>query len=353
MSIGAGTESTVSIVVVCFDGSATLRDCIESLLTDEDPPIELFVVDNASTDHSADVIRDLASEHPLLRVVLCDENLGYSGAVNRVLPDCRGRYLAVLNMDLTVEPGWLAPLIEFLDAHDEVAAVNPMLALRDSERVNALGQDVHVTGLGFNRGLGSRLDEIGLEPFSVSGIQGAAFVVRRELLVEAGGMDAAGFLYHEDVNLSWLLRMMGHSLYCVPKSVVRHDYFLSMHAEKLFLLERNRLTMLLTHLRRISLLALLPMLLLTESMLWGFALMRGPSFLSSKARSYAWLWRTRRQRASRRQDIQALRVRGDVEVLRAMRWRYSWRQFAVLAGERGAARRRLDEHSPADTNALR
>ena len=63
MSIGAGTESTVSIVVVCFDGSATLRDCIESLLSDEDPPIELFVVDNASTDHSAD-----GKKRPFLRL---------------------------------------------------------------------------------------------------------------------------------------------------------------------------------------------------------------------------------------------------------------------------------------------
>jgi GT2 family glycosyltransferase len=103
----------------------------------------------------------------------------------------------------------------------------------------------HITGLGFNHGLGEPLSRYGSAPFGVAGIQGALFVMRREVYDAIGGFDACGFLYHEDVNVSWLLRLAGYRLYCAPSSRIRHDYFLSMYAEKFHLLERNRVVMLL------------------------------------------------------------------------------------------------------------
>jgi GT2 family glycosyltransferase len=215
-----------------------------------------------------------------------------------------------------------------------------LVTLLDGERVNAIGQAVHVTGLGFNSGLGRRRENVGGNPLPVSGIVGTAFLMRRDLLESMGGMDDTGFLYHEDVNLSWLLRIMGFELYCVPESVVRHDYFLSMYPEKLFLLERNRWSLLLTHLHPATLGLLAPALLVTELMLWAYGLLRGPGFLAAKTRSYVWLWRTRRARPERRRRVERLRRRSDLQVLRCLTWRYTWRQFLVLAREQGPARRR-------------
>jgi GT2 family glycosyltransferase len=159
-------------------------------------------------------------------------------------------------------------------------------------------------------------------------------------------MDAASLLYHEDVNLSWLLRLMGYELYCVPRSVVRHDYFLSMYPEKLFLLERNRWSLLLSYLSPLTLVLISPMLLATELMLWGYALLRGPRFVSAKARSYGALCRERASRSERRQLAGQLRRKTDREVLGHMKWRYAWRQFAVLARERGPSTRRRDASGP-------
>jgi hypothetical protein len=332
-------DPVVSLIVVNFEGADSLTQCVDSLLADDSPPREIFVVDNASTDDSHAVIDALAQRYPHLVTVHNDVNLGYAGAVNAVLPRCRGRYVGIFNMDLVAERGWLAPLVDFLDQHPETAAVNPLLMLEDGVRVNAIGQNVHVTGLGFNRGLGLSRSDAPREPLRISGVQGAALLVRRALLQETGGMDSSGFVYHEDVNLSWLLRMMGHDLHCVPASVVRHEYFLSMHAEKLYLLERNRVAMLLSHLERPTLLRLAPMLLLSEAMLWGYALLRGPAFLRAKARSYAWLWRTRAARRERRAFVQGLRRCSDAQVLDHMHRSYSWRQLSTLAGERGEARR--------------
>jgi len=339
-------EPAASLIVVNWNGAAGLARCVDSLLADATPTREVFVVDNASDDASPEVLAELERRHPSLRVIRCGENRGYAGGVNAALPLCRGRYVGVFNMDLEAEAGWLEPLVDYLDHNAEVAAVNPLVALADGSGVNAAGQDVHVTGLGFNRALGARREDVGRVPFAISGIQGAAFLVRRNLLEAMGGMDETGFLYHEDVNLSWLLRMMGHELACVPASVLRHDYFLSMHPQKLFLLERNRWALLLTAPRRTTLFMLGPMLLVTEFLLWGYAVLRGPAFVAAKARSIASLWRSRKRLAERRCATEGLRTVGDREVLRALHWRYRWRQFAVLAAERGASDRQ-PESGPA------
>ncbi len=345
----------VSIIVVNFNGERWIRACIESLVSEatgdeadegEGPAAregvvsrEIVIVENGSTDGSGSVVELLEHSHSEVRVHRSPENLGYAGGVNAVLADCRGRYVVVLNMDIVAEPGWLLPLVEFLDTRTDVGAVNPMIVLDEGQWTNAVGQDIHVTALGFNRGLGSSRESWGREPFPVSGIQGAAIFMRRDLLERIGGLDASGFLYHEDVNLSWMLCMMGYGLYCVPASAVRHDYFLSMHAEKLYLLERNRVSLLLSFLSPTSLLLLSPMLLVTEVMLWGYALLRGPAFLKAKLRSYLWIRRTRELRRGRRRLAAGLRARSDWQVLRHMKWGYAWRQFAALAGEKGAPRR--------------
>jgi GT2 family glycosyltransferase len=247
--------------------------------------------------------------------------------------------VGVLNMDIVAEPGWLAPLITFLDRHVEVGAVCPLVALASGATINATGQDLHVSGLGFNKGLGRPLAAAGTEPIRCGGLHGAAFLVRRELLALLRGMDESGFLYHEDVNLSWMLRLVRSDIYCLPGSVVRHDYHLSMHPGKLFLLERNRWSMLLTVLHVRTLALLMPILLATECMVWGYAVLRGPGFVAAKMRTYATLWRQRRVRRIHRREIAKLRQAGDIELLRQMTWRYPWRQFAGLALETGAPRR--------------
>lgn len=331
----------VSIVVVNFEGAASIEACLESLLAETTPTREIFVVDNASTDASPHIIEGFASVHPSLKLLRSDTNLGYSAGVDLALPHCRGRYMAVLNMDTVAEPQWLDALVRHLDEHADVAAASPLLMVWDEVHVNAAGQWVHVTGLGFNRDLGGTQAAVGDEPFAVAGVHGAAFLIRRELLEQIGGMDSGGFLYHEDVNLSWLLRLMGHELACVPGSVVHHDYFLSMHAEKLELLERNREAMLRAYLEPATWRRMLAWRLITEAMLWGYALLRGAAFVRAKARARRWVRDNGALIESRRQLAARLRVRTDAEVMRPMIRRYPLPQLLTLARERGKPRRPL------------
>jgi GT2 family glycosyltransferase len=304
------------------------------------PPQQLLVVDNASTDQSLALIAELGIKCQEIAIIRSSRNLGYAGGVNLALPAVTGKYIAVLNMDVIVERGWLEPLLAFLDKNKKAGAVNPLITLADGSKINAAGQEVHISGLGFNRWLGRPAGVIAKTPVRVPGIQGAAFVTHRVLLERIGGMDVSGFLYHEDVNFSWLLRIMGYELYCVPESVVRHDYSLSMYPEKLYLLERNRLVMLLSYLHKSTLLCLTPALVLTETLMWVYCLLSGWSFSRAKLASYRWVFGRWKQIARRRRLTESMRAISDWHVLRKLRWSYAWGQFLVLGRERGRSKRR-------------
>lgn len=334
----------VSVVVVLYNSRDHLDECLAALQADTaSPAFEVWVVDNASADGGAELAEAHARCWPPLQLLRNPINCGYAGGVNTALPHLRGEFVAVLNPDCVVTPGWLGPLVDVLRAHLTVGAVNPVLLLDEgasAPRLNAAGQDVHVTGLGFNRGLWRPRAWAGREPHAISGLQGGAFLIRRALLEQMGGWDESGFLYHEDVELSWLAQLMGHDLYCVPASIVWHRYHLTMYPEKLFLLERNRWAMLATHLRPGTRWGLAPLLLATEVLMWAYCLLRGPGFLKAKWASCRWVLGRAAELRRRREHVEALRRRTDGEVLARLRWNYAWDQFFSLGRERGPSRRR-------------
>jgi GT2 family glycosyltransferase len=338
---GPGSAPLVSVIVVNYNGADALARCLEALVADtDDASHEVLVVDNASSDGSDSIAQAAAERNDSVRVLRSPTNRGYAGAVNLALAEARGTYVAVLNMDVVVGSGWLDPLISFLEAAPEAGAVCPLIVLEsDPGRINAAGQDVHVTALGFNRWLEQPRERAGGEPFRVSGLHGAAFLIRRDLFQSIGGWDESGFLYHEDVELSWLLTLAGREIYCVPTSTVSHDYHLTMFPHKLFLLERNRWSMLLANLRPLTRVALAPFLALSELMMWGYCLLRGPSFLRAKLDSYRWISGHRERIRDRRRFVDSLRRRSDRGVLRRMHWGYPVDQFVTLGRERGKSER--------------
>lgn len=338
---GPGPAPLVSVVVVNYNGADALPHCLEALVADSgEASTEVLVVDNASSDGSDAIAEAAAERHESIRLLRSPTNRGYAGAVNLALADARGTYVAVLNMDVVVAAGWLDPLIAFLESTPEAGAVCPLIVLQaDPGRINAAGQNVHVTGLGFNRLLEEPRERAGSAAIRVSGLHGASFLIRRADFESIGGWDESGFLYHEDVELSWLLRLAGKEIYCVPASRVSHDYHLTMFPHKLFLLERNRWSMLLANTRLSTRLALSPLLALTELMIWGYCLLRGPSFLRAKLDSYRWISGHRERIRERRRFVDSLRRRSDWGVLRGLHWGYPVDQFVTLGRERGESER--------------
>jgi hypothetical protein len=119
----------LSVVIVTYNARSLIADCLDSLYAECDGiVVEVFVVDCASHDGTADFVR---ATYPGVRVVASASNLGFSAGNNAALPLCEGRFIALLNPDTVVQNGSMRRLMAVLDADDTIGAAGPMLVLRD------------------------------------------------------------------------------------------------------------------------------------------------------------------------------------------------------------------------------
>lgn len=325
-SAGVGTGSDVpraSVVIVNYNGRQYLENCLRSLIREEHREYEIILVDNASTDGSA---RYVEQAFPKVRVIRNEANLGFGQGSNVGARQAKGRYLAFLNPDTVVEPGWLEALIAALEADPQAGlATSKVLLLADPEHINTCGNEVHFTGLTLCRGMGMERSALAdLE--EVGAVSGAAFAIRRDLFEALGGFDEAFFLYMEDTDLSWRARLAGYRCIYVPFSVVLHDYTLRFGPKKTFYQERNRYLMLLKGLQWRTWLVLLPALLLAEAVTWEFVLLRERQRLANKVQAYAWIVRHWGQVMESRRRTQALRKARDHDLLARCSYRLSFEQ---------------------------
>lgn len=308
----------VSVIIVNTNERHRLERLLPTLIAGLDGGTEVLLVDHASTDGSVAFVRE---RFPQARVVEAGGNLGYAGGNNLGAAHARGEYLAVLNPDTEVAPGWLGPLVAALEADPGVGLVTPKVRMmRTPELLNTCGNAVQFTGMAWCRGLGTR-EERGPASGPVSAVSGCAFVVRRELFWELGGFDEDYFMYLEDTDLSLRARLAGYGCRYVAESQLWHDYALNLTPRKYFYLERNRLLTLLKLLSARTLALSMPALLLTEAMAWGYAALRGPAYLAAKGRGWWWLLRHPRAVLGKRRAAQRLRRIGDAELWRALVWR--------------------------------
>jgi N-acetylglucosaminyl-diphospho-decaprenol L-rhamnosyltransferase len=240
------TAPRVRVVVLNYNGGDLLVRCIDSLRCTVWPAerLDLVVVDNASTDHSVD--RAVAAGG--VRVVRNPTNEGFPGN-NHELRDLGGvDYVALVNNDVTVEPGWLAPLVDALDADYRLGAANSLVIFADRypPTVNNAGNEVLRSGYGRDRGFGSTdLDRFS-QPAEVFAWCGAAVLLRPTYLADVGVFDERFFLYYEDTDLSWRGQLRGWRYACVPRSRVKHVHSASVGVGSelhQYYSERNRLVM--------------------------------------------------------------------------------------------------------------
>jgi GT2 family glycosyltransferase len=141
-----------------------------------------------------------------------------------------------------------------------------------------------------------------------------------------GGAPAWCFMGNDDVIVSWLLRLMGYEICCLPQSVVFHKYSLKMSPEKLFRLEKNRQILLLSTLRPLTLVACLPVSLAVELMITAYSLVKGPLYVRARFAALASLWRERDDIRRRRAQYRPLRRISDLALLRKLNWNLQWAQ---------------------------
>jgi GT2 family glycosyltransferase len=257
-----------TVVIVNYCGRGRLGRCLDAIANaSNESSFEVIVVDNASDDGS----RDEAEGRPGVRLLRNDENVGFGRACNQAAREARGRHLVFLNFDCEPQDGWLDALVRAADDDPSAGAVQAVILHRDGT-VNTAGNELHY--LGFSWAPHGETAPTG-PPFEVTVGSGAGLLVPRVRFEEVGGFWEAMFLYCEDTDLSWRLRLAGYRVLTAPAARVLHEYEFGRNTDKFFHLERNRLLMVGANYERRTLLALVPGLLATELALVAVALRGG------------------------------------------------------------------------------
>ena len=242
----------LAIVILNWNGAEMLKKYLPSVLQYSKDEAVVYVADNASTDISIALLKE---QFPEVKLILLEKNWGFAEGYNKALEQVDAEYYLLLNSDIEVTPGWLMPMLSFMDSHEEVAACQPKLLSifqRDSfEYAGACGGYLDRYGYPFCRGRVFDVVEQDRgqydEPAKVHWATGAALLVRARIYKEVGGLDARFFAHQEEIEMCWRMRIRGYQIYCLPESKVYHvggGTLPKSNPMKTYLNFRNNLTML-------------------------------------------------------------------------------------------------------------
>ena len=214
-------DVAVGVVIVSYNAGALLERCLEALARQSARGFGTIVVDNASTDRSADGIE---TRFPGVRLVRAGTNLGFAAGNNLGLKHAGGaRWIALLNPDAFPASDWLEKLLAAAQANPGYSFFGCRMQLAGSPGLlDGTGDQYHVSGASWRRDHGARAEQGAQRPGEIFGPCAAAALYSRAALEEAGGFDERYFCYHEDVDLAFRLRLLGHRCLYVPEAVVDH-----------------------------------------------------------------------------------------------------------------------------------
>jgi len=263
----------VSIVILNWNGQAYLQRFLPSVLATRYGNCEIIVADNGSTDNSISWLREL---HPGVRVIIMPQNGGFAKGYNDALKQVAADYYVLLNSDVEVQPGWIAPVIDLMEADKLIGACQPKILMEGRrnmfEYAGAAGGWIDFLGYPFARGRVFDVCEEDKGQYddtaAVFWASGAALFVRAGVYHACGGLDEYFFAHMEEIDLCWRMQLAGYKIMVCPASVVYHvggGTLPKGNERKVFLNFRNNLVMLCKNLPRQQLLWKLPLRLLLDA----------------------------------------------------------------------------------------
>lgn len=242
-----------AIVILNWNGAHYLQQFLPALREyTASPDVDIYVADNGSTDNSLLILGKYFKE---VKILLLNRNYGFAEGYNRALAQIEADYYVLLNSDVEVTPGWLEPMLDYLQENTEVAACQPKILSYHNrthfEHAGAAGGFIDRLGYPFCRGriLAVTEEDRGQydEVCDVFWASGACLVIRADVFEKEGGFDDDFFAHMEEIDLCWRLKSRGYRVVCVPQSKVYHVGGGTLHVEhprKTYLNFRNNLFLL-------------------------------------------------------------------------------------------------------------
>ena len=222
MSKKSECSPSVSVVIVNFNGRALLMQCLRTLLDTDYPDYEIVVVDNASTDGSADEVKSCFGSNPKIKLVENRQNLGHAEGCNIGARRTNGHYIVFLDSDIEFEAAnWLWELVNVMENDDSIGLAQAKIVLAQDKRcldyvcvaVDALGT--------WAANYGSKEEKL-KENFEILAASSGCCIVQRSVFNQVGSFDADYFIYDDDTDLSLRARLLGYKVLFVPSALVIH-----------------------------------------------------------------------------------------------------------------------------------
>jgi GT2 family glycosyltransferase len=218
-----GDWPSVEVLIVAYNCKRIVRPVLESIAAQDYPNLRCTLVDNSSSDGTGAFVRE---SFPFVNVVTCSENLGFAGGNNVVLEHSDAKYVVLLNQDAVARPDFVRELVRAAERDETIAAVGgKILMLRCPTIFNSTGILVNEGGFAVDRQIGEKDEDPSPVPENVFGACGGAQLVRSSVIRRIGGFDESFFMYYEDVDLCWRMRLAGLRVLYAPLAVVLHDWF--------------------------------------------------------------------------------------------------------------------------------
>lgn len=201
----------LSVIIVSYNTGDLIGACLQSLESAFSGKREIIVVDNASTDGSADFI---GNNFPSVNLITNSTNRGFAAANNQGLSLCRGKYVFFLNPDAAAMPGAMDEAVSFMDQNLHIGLAGVRIIYPDGTGQESVSYrypgETYIS------------DELKGLKGSIACVLGAAMIARRECLRSVSGFDEDFFLYGEDQDLCLRIRKMGYEIGYTDASVIVH-----------------------------------------------------------------------------------------------------------------------------------
>lgn len=244
MSSRISKQALVSIITVNYNQTRVTCELLDSIRKINYSNYEIIIVDNASKDNPKEIFNQL---YPEAKFIRSDKNLGFAGGNNIGIKAARGEYLFFVNNDTEVTDGLIETLLMTFEAMPNAGIVCPKIMYYDKA---ATIQYVGYTELNPYTARNSCIGEREIDEGQYTTIRktpyahGAAMMIPKKVIKEAGLMPEVFFLYYEELDWSERIKEAGYTIYCNPQAVIHHKESISVgqfSPLKTYYLTRNRL----------------------------------------------------------------------------------------------------------------
>jgi GT2 family glycosyltransferase len=316
---------SVTVVVINFNGKRHLEECLSSVLEADGPIHQVILVDDGSSDGSAEFVE---RRFPDVKVLRLTSNQGPAAARNAGIEAAETPFVCLLDNDIIVDRWWLIPLIDTITSQQNVAMCSSRILFYEyPELIGSDGEDAHYIGMPTRRNALRRAAEVEYaSPREIGAALGISLLVNKSLITDSPYFDPDFFYNFEDLDFCLRNRMLGQRCFLVPRSIVYHKFItggvsgltsnqVSYSSRRAFYVFRNRWFISLKCYAPRTLIAMGPAFLLFELVTVVFALRKGV------IRSYLRAWKSLLlglpSIIRKRQAIQATRMVSDKALLSA------------------------------------